>query len=378
MDNIVGKISYDIEQKYNNKNFPIYIRGEARRYRTISSTLHRYSKIKLLNWPCIDNPKRTSTSYNFNRCEFKIPAKISITPKDPHPILSKAGVSCFTIECIPKSGERQDFIENIKYETLYDITLNFCSFIQEDISGHEFNKKDIDLSILQHLGCPTPLLDFTKEIKVALFFACKDSFDKDGRIIILNPKLHKDTIDLTQKEFLVAKQRVVNQSSVLLKRLTLTDKNSYTIHYIPASDKREILSILEDTYGINTKTIFPDNYEYEGKFDLWKKFYKATKLETDSNIKAIRQAIDLYSEIIDQDPNFTDAYKGRGRLYYYMSRTSMTSISIPKIVKAHKDLSIALEQDPIDREVQFHPLIKEETENLCSGILKILSPILIK
>lgn len=113
--------------------------------------------------------------------------------------------------------------------------------------------------------------------------------------------------------------------------------------------------------------IFPDNYEYEGKFDLWKKFYKATKLETDSNIKAIRKAIDLYSEIIDQDPNFTDAYKRRGRLYYYMSRTSTR-----KIIEAHKDLSIALEQDPIDREVQFHPLMKEETENLCSGILKIL------
>ena len=370
MDNIIDKISYDIKEKYNNKNFPIYIRGEAQHYPTISSTLHRYSKIKLLNWPCIDNPK-FSSSYNFNWCKFKIPARISFTPKDPHPILSKAGVSCFAIECIPESGERQDFIENIQYETLYDITLNFCSFIQEDISGHKFKKKDIDLSILQHLGCPTPLLDFTKDIKVALFFACKDSFDKDGRIIILNPKLHKNTIDFTEKEFLVAKQRAVNQSSVLLKRLTLTDKNSYTICNIPASAKREILSILEDTYGINIQMIFPDNYEYEGKFDLWKKFYTATKLEADSNIKAIRQAIDLYSEIIDQDPNFTEAYKRRGRLYYYMSRTS-----IPKIIEAHKDLSIALEQDPIDRKVEFHPLVREETENLCSGILKILPPIL--
>ena len=322
--------------------------------------------------PCIDNPKSFSTPYSLNWCKFKIPAKISFTPKDPHPILSRAGVRCFTMECIPESGEKQDFIENIQYETLYDITLNFCSFIQEDISGHKFEKKDIDLSILQHLGCPTPLLDFTKDIKVALFFACQDSFDKDGRIITLNPKLHKDTIDLAQKEFLVAKQRVVNQSSFLLKRLTLTDKNSYTIYNIPASAKREILTLLKDTYGISRQMIFPDNYEYEDKFDLWKKFYKATKLETDSNIKAIRQAIDLYSEIIDQDPNFTDAYKRRGRLYYYMSRTSTS-----KIIEAHKDLSIALEQDPKDREVEFHPLMKEETENLCSGILKILSPMLI-
>ena len=55
----------------------------------------------------------------------------------------------------------------------------------------------------------------------------------------------------------------------------------------------------------------------------------------------------------------------------------MSPTSIRKIIEAHKDLSIALEQDPIDREVEFHPLMKEKTENLCSDILKILSPILI-
>ena len=32
MDNIIDKISYDIKQKYNNKNSPIYIRGEAQHY----------------------------------------------------------------------------------------------------------------------------------------------------------------------------------------------------------------------------------------------------------------------------------------------------------------------------------------------------------
>ncbi|MYB64208.1 hypothetical protein F4X73_05925, partial [Candidatus Poribacteria bacterium] len=144
MDNIIDKISYDIKEIYNNKDFPIYIRGEARHYPTISSTLHRYSKIKLLSWPCIENPKSVSTSYKFYGCEFKIPAKISFRLKYPHPILSKAGVSCSTIECILESGERQDFIENMQYETLYDITLNFCSFIQEDISGYKFKKKDID------------------------------------------------------------------------------------------------------------------------------------------------------------------------------------------------------------------------------------------
>ena len=50
MDNIIDKISYDIKDKYNNKNSPIYIRGEAQHYPTISSTLHRYSEIKFLGW----------------------------------------------------------------------------------------------------------------------------------------------------------------------------------------------------------------------------------------------------------------------------------------------------------------------------------------
>lgn len=41
------------------------------------------------------------------------------------------------------------------------------------------------LTELQHYGGKTNLIDFTKDYKVALFFACYGSLDKPGRVIIL-------------------------------------------------------------------------------------------------------------------------------------------------------------------------------------------------
>ena len=44
------------------------------------------------------------------------------------------------------------------------------------------------LSLLQHYGIPTRLLDVTENALVALYFACKSDFDKDGEVIVFLPE----------------------------------------------------------------------------------------------------------------------------------------------------------------------------------------------
>lgn len=43
------------------------------------------------------------------------------------------------------------------------------------------------LTYLRHHGFPTPLVDWSRSLYVALFFACEDHFDKDGKVFIYIP-----------------------------------------------------------------------------------------------------------------------------------------------------------------------------------------------
>lgn len=47
------------------------------------------------------------------------------------------------------------------------------------------------LTVLQHHGTPTRLLDVTSDWKVALFFACKDSGDRDGRVFLIRTSVDR-------------------------------------------------------------------------------------------------------------------------------------------------------------------------------------------
>ena len=49
---------------------------------------------------------------------------------------------------------------------------------------HMTNDFDI-LTLLQHFGGATNLIDFTTDYRIALFFACEKDFAKDGRVILL-------------------------------------------------------------------------------------------------------------------------------------------------------------------------------------------------
>ena len=123
------------------------------------------------------------------------------------------------------------------------------------------------LTDLQHYGGTTALIDFTKNIFVALFFACDGSPNEDGRVIQMNIDSipNRDEIAYPDHEDIVMAQptgkspRVIFQSSVFVHPAKgFVDKNKYACIKIGSSDKNSILSYLKEKFNISHETIYND------------------------------------------------------------------------------------------------------------------------
>ena len=158
------------------------------------------------------------------------------------------------------------------------------------ISRENYDEWEI-LSIAQHYGVPTRMLDWTHNPLIATFFSCIENFDKDGALYTIKPdgfintktmqpfELPNNTVAFYQP--LASNERIMNQFgyfSIHTKpEIELDEKTgNSTLEkiIIPASIKKEIIFALNQ-FGINNLTIYPDleglskhltwfytNYEY--------------------------------------------------------------------------------------------------------------------
>ncbi len=126
------------------------------------------------------------------------------------------------------------------------------------------------LTELQHYGGKTTLIDFTRNLFIALFFACERYPDKASRVILL------DTAELKEKEYTEAGKidseggyeilrpagrntRAVFQSSIFVRACKgYIEKDRFKEIRIEEGLKDEILSYLERYHGINRDTIYND------------------------------------------------------------------------------------------------------------------------
>lgn len=249
-----------------------------------------------------------SVSSNFRKKFRKEKTKMKITTlksvEQLHQYLEKfrksgifkfRGQSDYSWELIPKAG-REKFSKVSDEDSFGHWKRRALSYLERE------NYTDWELlSIAQHTGLPTRLLDWTHTPLVAVFFAVTENPNTNGAVYVYKPKTQinqeiKNPFDVNIEigfyQPSTSSNRLANQYGYFTihkdpkRPLNDKTKNGYLEKLIiPSSLKLELTHMLNH-YGINYLTLFPD---LEGlskhlswfaeNYDYWDKNFDEKELE---------------------------------------------------------------------------------------------------
>ena len=191
------------------------------------------------------------------------------------------------------------------------------------------------LTNIRHFGGLTTLIDFSRDLMVALFFACYGDLDKNGQLIAY--KVHDEEKDSKHPYFkkqFIAKNRRPQKIELVEPAITtptsstrvITQKSIFvhapdgfippekcTIFPIRKKLKTEMLVHLRRFHYIDQKTIYNDMH---GFIDLEDRFAKARGHAYAGNVlfrqKKYKDVIIECTKAIGHKPDFARAYHNRG------------------------------------------------------------------
>ena len=193
----------------------------------------------------------------------------------------------------------------------------------EEYTTHRMDDLEI-LTELQHHGGKTNLIDFTTDYLVALFFACDGNPNKPGRVILLQQQ--SEAYKVIRPPRTIA--RVGVQKSIFVQAPSgVVDPDTVTVVCIPTDLKGYMLDHLRKHHDISTKTIYNDLLGFIEKRSIHKsaytEFYKGLTCQNRANStknsaekqREYDKAVGHYTEAIDLNPEYVDAYNNRGVAY---------------------------------------------------------------
>ena len=215
------------------------------------------------------------------------------------------------------------------------------------------------LASLQHYGLKTNLIDFTTNPLVALFFACNSSFDEDGRIIVLK---RQSTEDFCIKEAPPIIRQAVSQRSILVEAHKGFISGPYEVIRIDKCLKIHVQKYLEKSYGISTKGVYGDIHGFIRTYDIYPDPYRKlfdgkdclknapSAKKPEEQLQGYKKAIGIFTGILESNRYFLEAYLNRGAGYFQLGQHYMDANEEDEAKreydKAITDYKAAITQDP--------------------------------
>ena len=209
------------------------------------------------------------------------------------------------------------------------------------------------LTELQHFGGKTNLIDFTKNLYIAIFFACDGEIDEDGRLILVG----KSTLDNTEINYNKSAEaikannilasptgkspRAIFQSGAFIHpHKGYLEKGDYYSVVINAELKSELLLYLQKHHDISSKTVYNDIHGFIRNQSIEtaanERFFLGYSCSTSDDPKG---AVQYYGEAIKLNPQMLVAYTNRGISYTQLHQYEEAIVDYTKAIKLQPRIS---------------------------------------
>ena len=214
------------------------------------------------------------------------------------------------------------------------------------------------LTDLRHYGGNVTLIDFSRNLYVALFFACNGKFEDDGELMTLEADKFKriERVDYNEREAQtgviypantqVSQRRTIAQSSIfVIDPNGYIDNNKYKTFKIKKEVKKIIIDYLRKFHNIDAHAIYNDLIGFitneENYTSSEVEFFMGVGKQKEQKHK---EAIEHYNKVIEINPQYAETYYNRG----------VAKSVLGKHEEAIEDYSEAIEINPQFAEAYYN------------------------